>query len=113
MSGSTSSRSATATAGCPSGSASTTLSTAEASADPRPNACTPRRDPATSSATDSSWVSPVSSVRKPGSSAKPPCGPRRAYTGTPAEDSASMSRSTVRVDTSSSRASADAGIRPR
>jgi hypothetical protein len=97
----------------PSGSASTNLRMADATADPRPRACEPRRDPATRRASASSWFKPVSSVRKPGKSSNPPWRPRSAYTGTPAADSASMSRSTVRVDTSSSCASAAADKRPR
>src|SRR5690606_34030225 len=52
-------------------------------------------------------------VRKPSSSRYPPAGPRSAYTGTPAADSASTSRYTVRTDTSSSAASSPAVIRPR
>ena len=36
------------------------------------------RDPATSRASASSWVSPVRSVEYPGSNAKPPCRPRSA-----------------------------------
>lgn len=69
--------------------------------------------PARNNETASSLVSPVSRVRYPSSSLYPPAGPRSAYTGTPAADSDSMSRYTVRTETSSSSASSGAVIRPR
>ena len=60
----------------------------------------------------SAGVSPVSRVRQPSSSSKPPSAPRIARTGTPEAESSSMSRSTVRTETSSFSASVVALSRP-
>src|SRR5690606_9732466 len=74
------------------GSAASTFSSAAAMTSPRPISPAGPGRPDRNSASASSRVRPVSRVRYPSTRRYPPPRPCSAYTGTPAADSASMSR---------------------